>query len=140
MRLGAFLVDYALIVSIFFGIYFLLGWVPLSLTGVGNSAEKWPTFLFLFLYFAVMESSKYQATFGKLLFRLRVCDYSFKRISFPRALLRYLARAVFGASLFAMMWTVSMQGLHDLMTKTLVLELRDMKTHRRNLSKVKTNK
>lgn len=132
-RLGSFLIDYAVIGAIFFGIYSRLGLVPLNLSGFDASLKMWPTFIFLWIYFAVMESTRYQATIGKLVLRLRVCDYSFERISFLRAFFRYLARAVLGASLFVMMWSKNMQGLHDLLTKTLVLDAGDVNIHKRNL-------
>jgi uncharacterized RDD family membrane protein YckC len=132
MRAGAFLVDYALIGGIFFGVYYLLGRAPATYHGFRTSANSLPSVLAMWLYFALMESSKLQATVGKLLFRLRVCDYGFERISFLRAVLRYLARAVLGVWLLVIMFTNSMQGLHDLLTKTIVLEVRDLASHRRN--------
>lgn len=42
----------------------------------------------VWLYFAVLESSRQQATFGKRALRLRVVDTAGHRISLPRALLR----------------------------------------------------
>ena len=133
MRTGAFLIDYFLIGGIFFAIYYSLGRVTPDWPGFKASLRTLPAFFTLWLYFAVMESSRLQATLGKLVFRLRVCDYYCRRISFPRALLRYFVRAVLGVSLYVMMWTHSMQGLHDLVTKTLVLESRDLQNHIRNL-------
>lgn len=133
MRTGAFLIDYFLIGSVFFAIYYGLGRVTMDWTGFKASLRTLPALLALWLYFAAMESSRLQATVGKLVFRLRVCDYHCRRISFPRAALRYAVRAVLGVSLYVMMWTHSMQGLHDLATKTLVLESRDLQNHIRNL-------
>lgn len=124
--------DYLLIGGLFLTIYHLLDQVPLNYAGFKAAMRMWPALLSCWLYFAVMESSKYQATFGKLLFRIKVCDYAFERISFSRALLRYVVRAGLGVSLFVMMWTISMQGFHDMLTKTLVLETKDLRAHRRN--------
>ena len=131
-RAGAFFVDYALIGGLFFGIYYLLGRAPATYRGFQASANSLPSLLAMWMYFALMESSRLQATGGKLLFRLRVCDYDFERISFLRAVLRYLARAVLGVWLLVILFTNSMQSLHDLLTKTLVLEDRDLASHRRN--------
>lgn len=131
-RLGACVVDTALIGAVFWGLYVWQGLVPASGAGFHATLGKWPTLVGFWIYFAAMESSRLQATLGKIAFRLRVCDYAFERITFRRAALRHLARAIFGASLFVMMWTLSMQGLHDLMTRTLVMEIRDLDAHKRN--------
>lgn len=131
-RAGAFLVDYAMIGGIFFVVYYLLGRVPATYRGFTASANSLPGLLAMWLYCAVMESSRLQATGGKLLFRLRVCDYDFERITFLRAVLRYLARAGLGVWLLVIWFTNSMQSLHDLLTKTIVLEDRDLASHRRN--------
>lgn len=132
-RLGAYVVDYALIGAIAFAIYGALGRAPLDFAGYRFALRSWPAFGALWLYCAIMEASPLQATVGKLIFRMRVCDYCCRKISFWRAALRYLSRAVLGPSLFIMMWTFSMQGLHDLLTRTIVLDTRDLQTHIRNL-------
>ena len=51
--------------------------------------------LFTFIYNPLFESSSYQATPGKMFFRLVVVSTSGKRISFGRALLRNLGRLFF---------------------------------------------
>ena len=77
------------------------------------------------LYFALCESSAWQATVGKLALGIRVTDMSGQRISFPRALGRYLAKFISVLILcigFLMVaFTRRKQGLHDLMAGTLVL-------------------
>lgn len=45
--------------------------------------------LIMSLYFAILESSKNQASFGKKLFNLYVCDSNNQKLSFLRALSRY---------------------------------------------------
>ena len=132
-RLCAYVVDYALIGAGAFAIYWALGRVPFDFAGYRTALRSWPAFGALWLYCSIMEASPLQATIGKMVFRMRVCDYSCRKISFWRAALRYLARAVLGPSLFVMMWTFSMQGLHDLLTHTIVLETRDLQTHIRNM-------
>ncbi len=132
LRIGAFLVDYALMGGVFWVIYYFLGRAPATYAGFRTAANSWPSLLTMWLYFAVMESSPLQATAGKLLFRLRVCDYGLERITFVRAVLRYLARTFLGVWILIMLFTNSMQSIHDLLTKTLVLEAKDLASHRRN--------
>jgi uncharacterized RDD family membrane protein YckC len=77
------------------------------------------------LYFAVCESSPWQATVGKLALGIRVTDMHGKRISFPRALGRYAAKylsaIIMGIGFLMVAWTQRKQGLHDLVAGTLVL-------------------
>jgi uncharacterized RDD family membrane protein YckC len=77
------------------------------------------------LYFAVCESSAWQATLGKLALGIRVTDMQGRRISFPRALGRYPAKYLSTIILFIgflmVAWTKRKQGLHDLIVGTLVL-------------------
>ena len=77
------------------------------------------------LYFALLESSPWQATLGKLALGMRVTDLEGHRISFPRALGRYLAKflslIILGIGFLMVGWTQRKQGLHDKLAKTLVL-------------------
>jgi uncharacterized RDD family membrane protein YckC len=86
--------------------------------------------LFLFalswLYFAGMESSKYQATLGKMLIGVRVVDAAGNRISFLRATARYfakiLSRISLGIGYFMVGFTKKKQGLHDMIAATVVVK------------------
>ena len=78
------------------------------------------------LYFAIMESSERQATFGKSVMSLRVTDYEGQRISFGHATGRFFAKIVSGLIPFAIGYimagfTEKKQALHDLIAGTLVL-------------------
>ena len=77
------------------------------------------------LYFALCESSAWQATVGKLALGIRVTDLQGNRISFLRALGRYPAKILSGMILFIgflmVAWTQRKQGLHDMICSTLVL-------------------
>ena len=77
------------------------------------------------LYFAICESSAWQATVGKLALGIRVTDLQGKRISFLRALGRWGAKIISAIILligFLMVaFTSRKQGLHDLIAGTLVL-------------------
>jgi uncharacterized RDD family membrane protein YckC len=96
-----------------------------------------PMFVFFFLfflgfvvlqwlYFAVMESSVRQATFGKSVMSLRVTDDGGRRISFGRATGRFFAKIVSGMvplliGYIMAAFTEKKQALHDLIAGTLVL-------------------
>lgn len=83
------------------------------------------TMLFYWLYFAVLESSAMQATFGKQILGLKVTDLNGNRIGFGKATGRYFAKIISGLLLcigFMMVgWTQRKQGLHDMMASTLVV-------------------
>src|SRR5208282_6521696 len=76
------------------------------------------------LYEALMESSSYQATLGKMIFGMKVTDLYGNRISFGRATGRHFAKILSGMILcigFIMVGlTERKQGLHDLLAGTLV--------------------
>jgi uncharacterized RDD family membrane protein YckC len=80
--------------------------------------------LITWLYFALCESSVWQATLGKLALGIRVTDMHGARISLPRALGRYPAKylsAIFlGVGFLMVAWTRRKQGLHDLLAGTAV--------------------
>ena len=84
-------------------------------------------FMMSWLYFASFESSPWQATPGKRLFRLVVTDLKGHRINFTRASGRYLGKLVFGVILtvgflFAA-FTPKKQAAHDLLASTVVLRI-----------------
>ncbi len=76
------------------------------------------------LYEALMESSSYQATLGKMVLGLKVTDLYGNRISFGRATGRHFAKWVSAAIFFIGYIMVGLterkQGLHDLLAGTLV--------------------
>jgi uncharacterized RDD family membrane protein YckC len=77
------------------------------------------------LYYPLMESSRAQATLGKIVFGMIVTDTSFRRISFWRALGRYFAKGLSGLILYLgyvmVAFTPQKRGLHDYIAGTLVL-------------------
>jgi uncharacterized RDD family membrane protein YckC len=81
------------------------------------------------VYFAGMESSKFQGTLGKLAIGLVVTDVHGERISFLRATGRYFAKILSSLILligFIMVaFTERKQGLHDILASTLVYKTRD---------------
>lgn len=80
------------------------------------------------LYSALLESSSYQATPGKMALGLVVTDENGQRISFGRATGRYFAKILSSIILligfFMIGWTARKQGLHDMIAGTLVYKAR----------------
>ena len=76
------------------------------------------------LYEALMESSTYQATLGKMIFGMKVTDFNGNRISFGRATGRHFAKwlsaMILGVGYIMVGFTERKQGLHDLLAGTLV--------------------
>ena len=76
------------------------------------------------LYFALMESSTWQATFGKRLIGIKVTDAQGRRIGLVRALARFFAASLswltmnLGHALAA--WTPERRALHDYVAGTRV--------------------
>jgi uncharacterized RDD family membrane protein YckC len=79
-----------------------------------------------FIYHSIMESSAKQATIGKQILNIRVCDMQGVRLSLMHAGLRNLAKALsvmtfFIGYLFSF-FTRQQQCLHDMVTGTLVMK------------------
>jgi uncharacterized RDD family membrane protein YckC len=78
------------------------------------------------LYWALLESSRWQATLGKRMLGLEVTDLAGHRISFARATGRYFGKAASALLLFVgfMMagFTEKKQALHDMFASCLVLK------------------
>ena len=76
------------------------------------------------LYFAIMESSRWQATLGKQALNMVVTGESGERIGFGRATGRYFAKIlsslIFLVGFCMVGWTQRKQGLHDMIAGTLV--------------------
>jgi uncharacterized RDD family membrane protein YckC len=100
--------------------------LPISLAFGQNTAANLVISVIDALYFAIFESSSQQATPGKLALGLRVVDDEGNRISFIRALGRYLCKIVSGIILcigfFMAGWTKEKTALHDLMVSTRVIK------------------
>ncbi|MEZ4709323.1 MAG: RDD family protein [Caldilineaceae bacterium] len=83
---------------------------------------------FMWLYYAFWESSRFQASPGKLLMRIYVTDLDHQPISFWRAIVRTMLKGISGAILglgfLAIFFTPHKQGLHDEITRCLILRKR----------------
>lgn len=77
------------------------------------------------IYFAYMESSTKQATFGKQFLDLKVVTLNGERISFGRALLRNIARLInipiYSLGYVSILFTRRHQGVHDIIARTTVV-------------------
>jgi uncharacterized RDD family membrane protein YckC len=112
IRTGAWLVDTVI-------------FVPPALIAVAFRPVWFVVLALVCLYHPVMESSRWQATVGKHLCGLTVVSTSGKRISFPRALVRFLAKFLFGVLLgvigiLIIARSSRKRGLHDMIAGTLV--------------------
>lgn len=91
---------------------FAILWILLALVG-------W------LLYYAIQESSEYQATLGKRALNIKVCNEEGDRISFGRALVRGLVKFITGFvfnPLFILIGlTAKKQGIHDFIVNTFVI-------------------
>lgn len=92
------------------------------------SSFLWICFLGLvggWLYYALFQSSSWQATPGKRVLGLYVCDMQGRRISFARATARYFSKILSAAILYIGFimagFTEKKQALHDMITDCLVL-------------------
>ncbi len=78
----------------------------------------------IWLYFALMESSKFQGTVGKIAIGIIVTDMEGNRISFARAKGRYfgkiLSSLIFMIGFIMAGFTEKKQALHDMLAGTLV--------------------
>src|SRR5436853_4394926 len=111
--------------------------VPILLVGIAVALVTGPksratlaadlsTLAVLWLYFAGMESSRKQATLGKLAFGIRVAGLDGERLSFLRASARLAAKILSAASLSVGFLIAGImprkQALHDIIAGTLVVE------------------
>ena len=121
-RFSAYLIDLLVQLALVGGMAFLLemqGLFGLLSCGAILFSLAW-------LYFAVMESSKYQGTLGKLALGLRVTDLDGKKITFWRASLRFFfkffSRLLLGVGFLMMLFTKKRQCLHDFLASAIVVK------------------
>jgi len=77
------------------------------------------------LYYTLMESSKSQATVGKMALSIKVTDVNGAKLDFVKALIRNVSKIVSSAILFIgyimAAFTEKKQGLHDIIAGTIVV-------------------
>jgi uncharacterized RDD family membrane protein YckC len=107
------------------GIDFLVTAVPVALAQTVPGLLGLALSLAVLLYYPILESSVHQGTLGKKACGLFVTDSQGRRISFGRAVLRYVAKFIsaltLGLGFVLIAFSARKRGLHDLMVDTLVL-------------------
>lgn len=125
LRFCAFIID-CLILTVFFKI---ISFVT-SLLGISNEYILGIVFYVIFiLYFSIQESSYHQATIGKRILNLQVYTLNEERPSLFLAIWRNVARIIntftFCLGYLPIIFTKNHQGLHDFVSKTVVVETYD---------------
>ena len=131
-RFGAFVVDLTITGAVGYAIGWLLGATMLD---PDATVEELQTFVLIsqgigvvlgWLYYALMESSSWQATVGKKMVGLQVTDTAGDRIGFGKATGRHFAKFLSGflagIGFLMIVWDDKKQGLHDRAAGTLVLK------------------
>jgi formylglycine-generating enzyme required for sulfatase activity/uncharacterized RDD family membrane protein YckC len=102
---------------------------------IARLVNLWYGLIILFgvFYYPLMESSSKQATIGKLVLGIKVTDLEGRRISFWKALGRYVSKSISATVLFAgyimVAYDKQKRGLHDIIASTLVVkDIQGLKT------------
>lgn len=115
----------SLAIALAFGLVTQSIWVAIL---IGYLAFLIGSIVIRWLYFAKMESSPKQATFGKRSLGIKVTDLEGRRISFGRATGRHFAKFISELGYFIgyimIAFTKKKQGLHDIIAGTLVVKAR----------------
>jgi uncharacterized RDD family membrane protein YckC len=127
-RSAAFVVDSVVTNIVTFGIDYAVkrgahSEAPDDLTGIWTTLPV--SLIFVWLYYALQESSTIQATLGKRALGIKVTDDYGRRIGFGRASGRFFGQIL--SALILMIgymlagWTARKQALHDMLAGTLVV-------------------
>lgn len=132
-RLAAYAIDYVLVTLVTVGIGALIS-LALGMLDAGMTMGSISALADLFglvgswMYFAFMESSEWQATFGKMALGMRVTDLDGQRVSLRRASVRYYAKILsallVGAGFLLAAISGRKQALHDKVARTYVVKAR----------------
>ncbi len=116
---------------IIFGMFFCIGYI-MGIIGLPNLLTENDNFgdaigiIIIWLYFAIMESSPRQATFGKTALRLKVTDINLNNLSFAKASLRHFGKIISTITIFIGYiiagFSNKKQALHDIIAGTLVIK------------------
>ena len=89
-----------------------------------NNAVLWINIVIVWLYFALQESSRHQATLGKRLLRIYVTNSAEEQLTFIQATIRYFSKylsSILFIGFIMAAFTKNKQALHDLIADTLVV-------------------
>lgn len=132
VRFVAYLIDNVVLTLLSLGLGLAVGIIGAVVAKdspalIGIIAQLLAIVLFV-AYYAGMESSEKQATFGKQIMGLKVTDLRGRRISFGKATGRFFCKILSGIILaigFIMAaFTEKKQALHDMLAGTLVMKVR----------------
>jgi uncharacterized RDD family membrane protein YckC len=148
LRFVAYIIDYIIIYAVQSFVFVpVLGLMGISFASKMNNVENMSeaetmgmiasfaavagatallTTVIALLYWSLMESSKYQATVGKMVLGLKVTDVDGNSLDFVKALVRNVCKIISGMILFIGYimagFTEKKQGLHDIIAGTLVVK------------------
>jgi len=146
LRLAAYTIDY-IVLQLVVGIMslpFMVGMIT-GIIAASKEASEGPeviaivgvimSFVFViviislivgWLYYALLESSKYQGTLGKVAVGIKVTDTVGNKITFARATGRYFGKIISSMTIYIGFimagFTVKKQALHDIMSDCLVIK------------------
>ena len=126
-RAVAMFIDFIIFImlSVAFGLFLML-----AVEG-GVESETLHSFVIIVfsviwvLYYALLQSSPWQATIGKKIMKIKVTDLNVQRITFARALMREIIKNIPYVILISwvpMLITEKKQALYDLMSGTVVVD------------------
>ncbi|MGG4434515.1 RDD family protein [Priestia megaterium] len=128
LRAGAIAIDIGIVCAFGFIVGFLFYPIQSAMYEplIADVFQNLIIIVAVFLYFSLMESSKWQATVGKKAVGLKVTDLNGKRISFGRATGRYFSKFISGIACYIgyimVSFTQKKQGLHNMIAGTLVFK------------------
>ena len=129
IRLAGGIID-LIFLAFFFHIFSMVTgiqiWSIYSLAFLNNPLSAVVFVSVLWLYFAGLEASEYQATLGKMVFKTQVVNKDMQKVGFGKTSARFLFKVasisilLIGIILIAIQ--VDRQGLHDRLTGTFVIK------------------
>jgi len=125
-RVAAFVIDFLIIAICSIPVTFIFyAYFSNDEPSVAERKVQGMGLAFAWLYFALMESSVYQGTIGKMFLGIKVTDLNGNRIGFGRATGRHFGRLLSVLLIFIgyimVAFTQKKQGLHDIMAGCLVV-------------------
>jgi len=128
-RIGAFIIDFIILYTvtpILTAVFCIIAKIPFQTSGVKSltwSIVMGIVFLVInWLYFALTECSKKQASIGKRILGIMVADLDGNQINFYKASLRFWGKLFIGPSFSLAGLIIGKRAWHDIFAKTLVID------------------
>ena len=138
-RLGAYLIDVIpIIILLNILVYLIFGLNPFDSSGrtvnldgqefeeskITRAIVRYISFFVWIIYCAIMESSSYQGTFGKIIIGIKVTDKYGNRLSLGKSITRNLTKVIsyliIGLGFIWVLFNKEKRGWHDMIAKTYV--------------------